>query len=379
MENSDNNNQSRFVIAAVLSIAVLFGWTYFFAPQKPTGDANANVASNTNSAASTPPQPATTGQPQSTPEVGVTTPDTTPNRLIKIKSPLYEVTLDTKGAVATSWVIVRNNSPKSTFPLYADGSNDDNRKPLELIGEEALSRSPREVPFRLATDDQALNTVLNERNYQSSLEGDAVSLSAGEEKQIEFTLTDANGVEVKKTFLFRADSYIADVTVNLGRGGQPVPNTRLLIGASIGDHAINNHNFYHIEPEAVSGINDDIKRHPSASAFTFDSENNGSLVDTGKVDWAAVGDAYFAMAAIPSKPADSVEYKAFKYEVQTKPFFESIFQWVLRNPKTSEARHLVTVYLPIQADGSVTKVFTGTKDYFLLSGLNEKLLSLIHI
>jgi YidC/Oxa1 family membrane protein insertase len=36
-------------------------------------------------------------------------------------------------------------------------------------------------------------------------------------------------------------------------------------------------------------------------------------------------------------------------------------------------RHLVTVHLPIPADGSVTKVFTGTKDYFLLNSLNQPL------
>jgi YidC/Oxa1 family membrane protein insertase len=68
-----------------------------------------------------------------------------------------------------------------------------------------------------------------------------------------------------------------------------------------------------------------------------------------------------------------VEYRASKYDVQTQPFYESIFQWILRNAKTSETRHLVTVYLPIPADGSVTKVFTGTKDYFLLSSLNDSL------
>ena len=48
MENSGNNqNQSRFLIAAVLSMVVLFGWSYFFAPKKPAVTENANVAANT--------------------------------------------------------------------------------------------------------------------------------------------------------------------------------------------------------------------------------------------------------------------------------------------------------------------------------------------
>jgi len=76
---------------------------------------------------------------------------------------------------------------------------------------------------------------------------------------------------------------------------------------------------------------------------------------------------------VGSKQAQSVEYRASKYDVQTQPYYESIFQWVLRNSKTTETRHLVTTLLPIPADGSVIKVFTGTKDYFLLSSLNDSM------
>lgn len=356
-------------------MAVLFGWSYFFAPKKPVGD-DANTAANTaaaNTAPAATPQPAPTAQPAQTPAADTTAPDTTPNRQITIKSPLYEVTLDSRGALATSWVILKNKSPKSEFPVYADGSHNGDERPLQLISEQAMKSTPREIPFRLSTDDGALTTLVNDRNYQISAAEDTITLAAGQDKQVEFTLTDASGIEVKKTFLFRADSYIADLGVTLKRGGQTVPNTKLLIGASIGDHAINNHNFYHIESEAVASINGDIKRHQGNYTFTYDANNQATLADSGSVDWAGVADAYFAMAAIPATPSQGLEYRAFKYDVQTKPFFESIFQWVLRNAKTSETRHLVTVYLPINADGSTTKVFTGTKDYFLLSSLNQPL------
>ena len=90
--------------------------------------------------------------------------------------------------------------------------------------------------------------------------------------QISFTLTDGSGVEVTKTFVFSADSYVADLQVKLTRNGQPVPNTKLLIGASIGDHAINHHNFYQIESEAVASVNGDIERHQGNYAFTYDAK-----------------------------------------------------------------------------------------------------------
>lgn len=375
MENSKNSgNQSRFLMAAALSMAVLFTWQFFFAPKPVPQADNTNTAVAANSpapvAANTAPTAASPTQQPTAPAAA--TVDTTPGRTITIKSPLYEVVLDSKGAVATSWVILRNTTPKSDFAVYADGSNSSNEKPLQLISQEALSRAPREVPFRISTDDANINSLVNDRNYQISASESTITLGPGEERQIEFTLTDAGGVTAKKTFVFRADSYVSDLAVNLTNNGQAVANTKLLIGASIGDHAINNHNFYHIESEAVAGINGDIFRHQGNYAFTYDANNQSTLTDSGKVDWAGVGDAYFGMVAVPATPANAVEYRASKYDVDTQPFFSSIFQWVMRSSQTKETRHLVTVYLPIATDGSVTKVFTGSKDYFLLSNLGDQ-------
>jgi YidC/Oxa1 family membrane protein insertase len=369
MENQGNpSSQSRFLIAAVLSMAVLFGWSYFFAPKAPPANTNSNVAANANTAPATP-VPAPTAQPQ--PETtAATTPDTTPARTITIKSPLYEVTLDSKGAVATSWMIVKNKSPKADFLVFADGSTGSSEKPLQLISDEALSH--RELPFRLTTGDAGLNASINDRNYQISVPEETVTLAAGQEKQIEFTMTDASGVEVKKSFLFRADSYVADLGISLKKGGQPVPNTKLLIGASIGDNAINHHNFYHIESEAVAYADDSIYRHPGAS-FTFDAANQSSQAVPGSISWAGVADAYFAMVAITPKASTGLEFHASKYEHTTEPFYDGIFAWVTRKQSIVETRHLITAYLPIEADGAPIKVFTGTKDYFALRAYSDEL------
>jgi YidC/Oxa1 family membrane protein insertase len=83
------------------------------------------------------------------------------------------------------------------------------------------------------------------------------------------------------------------------------------------------------------------------------------------------------MAAIPATQVQGVEYTAFKYDVQTEPFYESIFRWIIRSPKESETRHLVTVFLPVPTDGSVTRIFTGTKDYFLLKPQTDQLSTVV--
>lgn len=359
-------------MAAVLSMIVLFGWSYFFAPKPPPEDPNA--AANTNTA-----QPAATqapapgeAQPQ-TAEQAVLTPDTTPNRQITIKSPLYEVTLDSKGAVATSWVLLRNLSPKADYPIYADGSTGEEKRPLQLISKKALEQTPRDVPFRLITQDANINDFANDRNYQISAAEEAITLNAGEEREIEFTLTGENGIEVKKKFLFRADNYLADLAIDLRQNGQPIPNTRLAIGASIGDHAINHHTFYQIESEAVAAVDGDITRKQGYYSFEFNNGGKATINVPGMIDWAGVSDSYFAMAAIPAGQTQGLELHAEKYEVETEPYYRSIFGWVLRSPETKETRHLVTAFVPVTTDGSVTKIYTGTKDYNTLNALSTQL------
>src|SRR5436189_6127125 len=155
MEEQGNSTQFRCLIAAVLSMIVIFGWSYFYAPTKPA--ANTNAAANTAAAQPTPQATPTPQTAAPVPTTAVATSDTTPNRTITIKAPLYEVTLDSKGAVASSWILLKNKSPKEERPLYADGSTRANEKPLQLISPEALAKNQREVPFRLSTDDQNLN------------------------------------------------------------------------------------------------------------------------------------------------------------------------------------------------------------------------------
>lgn len=354
-------------MAAVASMVVLFAWSYFYAPNPPANNANTEVAANANTAVPAP----TVQAPQPVQEPVAPVADTNPARTVTIKSPLYEVTLDAKGGVATSWVILRNKSYKADYPIFADGSNENEKKPLQLISAKATEQ--REFPFRLETEDPTLNADLNGRNYQVSAVEETITLAAGEERAIDLTLTLDKGVTVKKSFIFRADSYVADLGVDLRQNGQPLPNTRLALGASIGDHAINHHTFYHIESESVARINGDIYRHQGYYSFEYDANGKSKLADAGSVDWAGVADAYFAMAAIPATPGQGVEYRASKYEVETQPFFDSIFSWVIRSAKTKETRHLVTAFMPIPTDGAASKVFTGPKDYFLLNPLDTQL------
>ncbi|MGI9034591.1 MAG: membrane protein insertase YidC, partial [Pyrinomonadaceae bacterium] len=365
MADNKQSTQFRFMLAAVLSLLVLFGWSYFFAPKKPVGD-NTNTAQT---AAALTPAPVVSPTPQVVQNQTVTASvDNTPGKTLTIKSPLYEVKLDSKGALATSWILIKNVHGQHETPLFADGSNATDKQPLELISQKALEG--REIPFRLSTGDVNLDAVLNDRNYQISIPDETVNLNGSESKQIDFVLNDeANNLQVVKSFIFHADSYLTDLSVKVLRGGQPVPNTKLAIGASIGDRSVVVNNSYHIEPEAVAFAGDKIERHPAASLLK-NNEQQGNLAIGGDVDWAGVGDTYFAMAAIPAQKLPGLEFRASKYEVETAPFYDGVIAWITRSATTKITKHLTTAYVPIAADGSVNEIYTGTKDYFTLSDYN---------
>lgn len=371
MADPKQSSQSRFLLAALLSMAVLFGWSYFFAPEKKLVD-NANTAQP--AATETPNQanrtaPAETAQTRQTAPV----PDNVPQKVTEISSPLYKVKLDSKGGLATSWILLKSASPKGERMLYAEGSTEDTKKDLELIPPQALTVNPREIPFRLSTGDPNLDLIINERNYQVSAAEENVQLSGSETRQIDYVLRDeASGLEVTKTFIFRADSYVNDLNIRVLRNGQPVPNVKLLIGASIGDQSVPHHNYYHIEPEAVAYASGTAERHLPTSIVP-DKQTAGQLTINGEIDWAGIGDTYFAMAAIPSQKVQGVEYRASKYEVDVVPFYDGIINTITRSATTKETRHLLTAYLPIPADGSPTKIYTGTKDYFVLDHYNDVL------
>lgn len=368
MSDNKQSSQLRFMAAAVLSLLVLFGWSYFFAPKKTIND-NTNTAQT---AATPAPAPvAQTTQPAQN-QVVAATPDNVPGKTLTIKSPLYEVKIDSKGAIATSWVLIKNVHDQHETPLFADGTTDEVKKPLELISPKAIES--RELPFRLTTGDVGLDGVLNDRNYQISIPDEAITLNGTDSKQIDFVLNDqANNLQVVKSFVFHADSYLTDLGIKVLRGGQPVPNTKLAIGASIGDQGIIANNYYHIEPEGVAYAGDKIERHPATSMFKANTDQQGSLAVAGDVDWAGIGDTYFAQAAIPAQKLPGLEYRTSKYDIETAPFYDGIIAWVTRNATTKVTKHLTTAYVPIAADGSVNKIYTGSKDYFTLSAYNDSL------
>src|ERR1051325_6678775 len=134
--------QKRLLLAFALSAVILFGWTYLFPPTNPQQNANSSqVASD----ATPTPAPTAAEQPaqavqQSAPAAAAID-NTTPQRTVTVSTPLYEVKLDSHGAVVKSWIIKQNKEKDGqSKPLHSIAGTKDNPQPLELVHQDALAQ-----------------------------------------------------------------------------------------------------------------------------------------------------------------------------------------------------------------------------------------------
>lgn len=370
-------DKQRFVLAIVLSAAILFGWSWIARRQQQNSNTNSNTPTTEQKSV-----------PAATPSE---TPDANKNQLastnipsesvapktITVTTPLYRVTLSNHGAVATSWVITKNKENEN--PLYSVAGTKDKPVPLELIPQDRVQLG--EAPLRLQVVDgektDERNFLLDSRNYEvrefksenekTDLQDNQVlDIPAGGSRSVEFQLQVEYGPDDKKTKLavrkvitFYSDQYSADIKVNFEQNDEVRP-AKLLIGPNIGDQGIQHYNFYSIPPEGVAAVGEAVGRH---NAMAINQKSSDREVVGGLVDWAAVGDTYFTMAAVPSRRTEGLEYRTTMVEHSV----------VVNGQQGKEARYLITAYVPIPTDGSLIRLYTGPKDHYLLNGASTNI------
>jgi YidC/Oxa1 family membrane protein insertase len=352
----------RLIIALLISTAILFVWGYFVpSPQapKPAPTPSPSAESTVQSAASPTQSPAApvaslTPTPGATPATVV---NAAPRRNIVVKTPLFDAKFDSQGAEAVSWVIKKNKDTGN--PLYSVGGTKHSPMPLELISAEGLKRQPRQAPLQLRTGDAAVDQLLMSSTYSvEGAEGSGdteLSVGPNENKRITFRFNDpATGLDVVKTIVIDGSSYDTDLEIAINRGGQALP-AKLRVGPSIGDQGIKHYTFYSVAPEAVASAGNppEVARHFATSI----NSASDKLDIAGPVDWGAVGDTYFAMAAIPAKPLDGLQLTTTQYNHDVNGKHES--------------RFLIDAWVPVPTDGSRTVLYTGPKDHFILTETNS--------
>jgi YidC/Oxa1 family membrane protein insertase len=353
--------QKRLILALILSSAILFGWSYFYPVKTPPPTDPAAATASPTVSTPTPGNQDTSapGQPNGTASSGAAQTNA-PQRTITIQTPLYTAKFETRGAEPISWILTKNAHSQS--PIYSVGGRKSDQLPLDLISPEGLKRQPRLVPLQVQTGDPNLDSVLAASTYRveelgKDSTGDVtITLAAGDKKPLTFAFEDQNGLQVRKTILFDAERYSTDLKLSVKRGDQAVPQLKVTVGPSIGDQGIKHHTFYSVAPEAISYVNGGVERHPAAN-INGNKNTPDRLVQAGPVDWAGVGDTYFAMAAIPLEKTEGLEYRTTAYDFPiegSKP----------------EKRFLITALVPLPADGH-TLIYAGPKDHYLLSSASD--------
>lgn len=352
--------QKRLILALVLSTAILFFWSFFYPatpPQDKKADATPSPASTQSPATPTVNTP--TAQQPTPAQSPIVNTSSAPQRTITVRTPLYVAKFDSRGAEPTSWIILKNKN--SGALIYSVAGKKSDQIPLELISPEGLNRQPRIVPLQLQTGDAQLDAGLATTTYNVEgvdQTGDAeIVLTPGQKKEVTFSLGDPGGLQVRKSLVFDADSYATDFSVSVKQGDQPVPRIKISIGPSIGDQGIKHHTFYSVAPEAIASVNGKIERH-LANGINENKSSPDHLMQAGPVDWAGVGDTYFAMVAVPLKPTEGLEYRTVAYE--HKP-----------QSGSPEKRYLITGFVPVPTDGTHTLIYSGPKDHYLLKTASD--------
>ncbi len=342
--------QKRLLLAFALSAVILFGWSYLFPATPPQTNTNSPSPTATPTPSAAPAQTAPAGAQVETP---ASAPDNIPQRTLSVSTPLFEVALDSRGAIAKSWIIKQNKGEGGKGkPLYSISSTDNNRQPLQLVSSKGLEQGL--APLKIVTGRAEIDSALSSRNYQiSGVEDNApearVSLNPGEKKTVEFLLNDpASGLEVLKRLTFDADHYTVKIETKLTQGGQPLTTAKMTVGPSIGDQGVPYYTFYSVAPEGVAAVGDDVIRVHAAEIESDKKSPQIRIVD-GQVQWAAVADTYFSMALVLPQPAAGLEYRSEKYPHSANG--------------QNEDRYLITAYVPVPADGTPAYLFAGPKDH----------------
>jgi YidC/Oxa1 family membrane protein insertase len=364
-------DQKRLLLAFVLSAVILFGWTYLFPPTNPQQNANSSQVT-----ADATPTPAPTAQPaqaeqQSQPVAAAT--DTTPQRTVIVSTPLYSVELDSRGAVVKSWIIKQfREKDGQTKPLHSIAGTKANPQPLELVNKEGLDKG--KAPLAISTGRADVDSALSTRNFavnglDAAAPNSQLDLNPGEQKSVELTLSDpSSGVEAVKKLTFDADSYTVKLETKVSQGGQPMPNAKIAIGPNIGDQGVPHYTYYSIAPEGVAAVGDSVSHITAEQIYNSkekpEIKKEGQGAETvvtqsfnGAVQWAGVGDTYFAMSLVLSNPVAGLEYKSRKIEKQVN----------------GQDRYSITAYVPIPSDGTPTYLFTGPKDHDKLQETSEQI------
>jgi YidC/Oxa1 family membrane protein insertase len=281
-ERKEMSTEMRSLLAAVLCLVVIAGWSLIYKPQQQIP---ANPAAVTTNPVSPAPAATSTSVPGAAKAAASAAPVTmraaSAENSVVIESDLYRVEISNRGGVVRSWQLKR--------------FTDDHKPPhtLDLVHPEAAQQSGS-WPFSLALDDPQQEVTANNALFEITSAGKVPDAGAVLHAPAEVTLSWSDGhLEVTKQLKFNP-TYIVDVKTTVTLDGMP-QRTSLTWSGGFGDvTAYRAAAQTQIFTSAAGKLN------------TLAAKNLGKPGQTtvrapvaGTFDFAGIEDLYFAAAFLP--------------------------------------------------------------------------------
>ena len=256
------------LLAVILSLVVLLGWSYFFTP-KPDPQKPVPVPSVQETSPLMPEAPA---KPETiTPEAQIPSQYIAPAGAevsdVVVETDLFKAVFSTEGAILKHWEL----------KTYKDKNN----LPVVLLKEPGIV-PPLGIVFEGTNGNvpQKLIYTVNTRN---------LSLSESGDKQGELIFSyDNQGLSIRKRLVFHNNDYRVDISVETAN----TPSYMLPVGTNFGVY--DREQSEHKGPVILVG----------ADREEFDENLKSPKSFPGKINWIAQEDKYFAAALIPVTPVE---------------------------------------------------------------------------
>ncbi len=291
--NQQGGPDSRMLLFyAVMFLAIFLGLQYFRTRNESVAQKHAPAAASQQTAQKGAAVPASSSEPGAagtTAKAGKPAAPATPaieaasETTTVIESPLYRVTFSNKGGVVTSWVLKKY-------------TNDAQTKALDLVNQAAAKQFG--YPLSLYSYDQQLTPQLNSVLYKPSATGTLQAPAT-----VSFVYS-AGGLTIHKTFHFE-NSYVLKADVRVTDNGQPV-TTLLAWPSGFGDQeTLPQYASAQIDMETGAKTGFHILGGPEVKQILPKKVSGGDTIH-GPLDYAGVGDLYFASIFLPQNPDNAL-------------------------------------------------------------------------
>src|SRR5579864_6732289 len=281
-ERKEMSTEMRSLLAAVLCLLVIAGWSLIYKPPQPPSTKPAAVA--TNPVAPAPGSPSTSvpvAQKAKAPAAPVIMRAASAERSVVIESDVYRVEISNRGGVVRSWQLKQ--------------FTDDHKPPrtLDLVHPDAAQQSGS-WPFSIALDDPQQEASVNSALFEITSAGKVPDAGAVLHAPAEITLSWSDGhLEVTKQLKFNS-TYIVDVKTAVTLDGMPL-RISLAWSGGFGDATA-----YRAAAQTQVFTSADGKLN------TLAAKNLGKSGQTtvraplaGTFDFAGIQDLYFAATFLP--------------------------------------------------------------------------------